>query len=125
MYCTCKMTAAAVSSLAVKKVNLKYFMIACSTCVWKGSWRWNMVQIRAISNPRKYTIGASSSTLEIKMRRVGLDATNSPNVNPREGETNRLPNVEKAPETGYMADISALSYSQPRRIARKFEILTM
>ena len=33
---------------------------------------------------------------------------NSPRVNPSAGETKRVPKVEKAPDTGYIEDISPL-----------------
>jgi hypothetical protein len=33
-----------------------------------------------------------------------------PNVNPSAGETNLAPKIEKAPDTGNMADISPLSF---------------
>jgi hypothetical protein len=34
----------------------------------------------------------------------------APNVKPRAGETNLVPKTEKAPDTGYMADISPLAF---------------
>ena len=37
------------------------------------------------------------------------DENTAPNVNPRAGETNLVPKTEKAPDTGYMADISPLA----------------
>ena len=37
---------------------------------------------------------------------------NSPSVNPSAGETKRVPKVEKAPDTGYIEDISPLSINQ-------------
>jgi hypothetical protein len=41
-----------------------------------------------------------------------LNKINSPRVNPSAGETKRVPKVEKAPDTGYIEDISALNIYQ-------------